>query len=364
MYLNSMFDFDFYHLNGIIQAREANGEKLLLRDRNDVLVTLCNDGDFYCNVTFFDHTVPAMRELWLEAVSNATRDGLVDGIFADHANQMIVPGTDGTPELCNGTPQKCFYFTQDFANNFNEGHAWIVNASQDMLSKRSGSGPVIDGPFASYDVSACDFTALRSAVLRRPNTIIEASKGDNNNSPCLPDDSCVANFLAAAEKYTYFTCLSSGSGDTFLPPFIPEFLYSLGEPNGPPVMIGSDGVERNFTSAAGITTARVNLTTGVGQMSWAGVAPSKTPSASPSPLPQSCGTIYQNTAISGYDVTASTIVNNSDECCALCKKANTLCTQWCYHGEEGRQNKECHLHSKLGLRHSLVGATSGVLSAY
>ena len=40
MYLNSMFDFAFYHLNGLILAREAEGERLLLRDENGALVTL------------------------------------------------------------------------------------------------------------------------------------------------------------------------------------------------------------------------------------------------------------------------------------------------------------------------------------
>jgi hypothetical protein len=45
LYLNSMFDFAFYRLNGIIQDREAAGEKLLLRDMHGTLVQLCNDGN-------------------------------------------------------------------------------------------------------------------------------------------------------------------------------------------------------------------------------------------------------------------------------------------------------------------------------
>ena len=44
IYLNSMFNFAFYRLNGIIQAREAAGEQLLLRDMHGTLVQLCNDG--------------------------------------------------------------------------------------------------------------------------------------------------------------------------------------------------------------------------------------------------------------------------------------------------------------------------------
>ena len=105
MYLNSMFDFAFYRLNGIVLAREAAGEQLLLRDAHGALVVLCNDGNFYCNVTTFDWTRPAMRDLWLEAVANATAAGGVDGIFADHLNNAISPGAGGVPpQLCNGKP--------------------------------------------------------------------------------------------------------------------------------------------------------------------------------------------------------------------------------------------------------------------
>lgn len=45
-----MFDFSMYNLAGLVQEREAAGERILLRDKNDKLVMLCNDGNYYCNV--------------------------------------------------------------------------------------------------------------------------------------------------------------------------------------------------------------------------------------------------------------------------------------------------------------------------
>ena len=277
LYLNSMFDFAFYRLNGLIEAREAAGERLLLRDRDDNLVALCNDGNVYCNVTTFDHTVPAMRALWLEAVANATTAGAVDGIFADHAASSIAPSdADGTPQLCNGSKdqRRCFNFTPAFAAAFNAAHEWLVNETQDILARLPGAGPVVDGPWASWAVPACNFSRLRPAVeaglAGLGPFVLEANHGET----CSPSDSCIANFLAAAEAHTYLACFADAP-----PPSQPQFEYPLGEPMGPPVL--SHGVvRRSFQGPAGITNASVVLATGVGTMEWAGAPP-----APPQPPP-------------------------------------------------------------------------------
>jgi len=266
LYLNTMFDFAFYRLNGIVEAREAAGERLLLRDERGAVVRLCNDGDHYCGVSFFDHSLESMRALWMEAVRNATASGSVDGVFGDHATQRITPGGGGgaPATLCNGKPLQCWNFTDDFAAAFNLGHAWLVNATQDMLSRLPGAGPIIDGPYGAYDTSPCNFTSLRARVLagRAGDAafVIEASAGG-----CTPDESCMANFLCAAEEFTYLSCLSSGP---VLPPFLPEYGRALGAPTGPPVE-AAGVVTRSFRSSAGLTTARVDLASGSGTIAWA-----------------------------------------------------------------------------------------------
>ena len=86
---------------------EAQGKPAFLRDMHGEVVILCNDGNFYCNITTFDHSKDYVRELWLESLRNATQLGHVSGIFADHGWGTNVgrPNSDGTSTLCNGARQ-------------------------------------------------------------------------------------------------------------------------------------------------------------------------------------------------------------------------------------------------------------------
>ena len=151
LYLNSMFDFAFYQLHGEMMKAEAAGQQSFLRDKTGTIIELCNDGNGYCNITTFDWTKPHVRDLWFEAITNATAIGAVDGIFADHSAQeniQIGAKTNGQREnqLCNGKGdgRSCYNFTSDFAKSFNSWHLWATNKSQDLLSKTTG-GPVICG---------------------------------------------------------------------------------------------------------------------------------------------------------------------------------------------------------------------------
>jgi hypothetical protein len=214
MYLNSMFDFSMYNLHGEALALEAAGTRVLLRDKHDELVLLCNDGNYFCNVTNFDWTKAAARELWTQHVVNATKIGAVSGIFADHATSRIYPNSEAGPSkppaLCNGKGpinattgfgRKCWEFTHEFADKFNAGHGWLVNHTQDMLAPLGG--PVIDGPYGKYNTEVCDFPQMQAAVHRGQDGtgpfVLEASKGG-----CTPDASCIASYLLAAEPYALY----------------------------------------------------------------------------------------------------------------------------------------------------------------
>ena len=159
MYWNSMFDFSMYAAHQKMLDLEAAGTKAFLRDETGAVISLCNDGNVYCNITTFNWAEPEVRRLWVDVVLNATAAG-VDGIFADHsANEGTAIGFTGNPrqpqgpnQLCNGkgSGRRCFNFTDTFRDKFNSWHLWATNYTQDLLARKTG-GPVIQGPLASMN---------------------------------------------------------------------------------------------------------------------------------------------------------------------------------------------------------------------
>jgi hypothetical protein len=88
---------------------------------------------------------------------------------------------------------------------FNDAHRGLVNTTQTLLAGLPGSGAIIDGPWApAFGPNGCDYSALRPVVeagLHGGRFVIEAHGGGD----CTPTDSCLANFLCAAEEFTYLT---------------------------------------------------------------------------------------------------------------------------------------------------------------
>ena len=78
-----MMDFTMYRLHQMAEDLEAKGTRIWLRDKNDKKVIYCSDGNYYCNVLNWDWTQEATRNLYTEYVRNATKEGGVDGVFAD-----------------------------------------------------------------------------------------------------------------------------------------------------------------------------------------------------------------------------------------------------------------------------------------
>ena len=100
------------------------------------------DGNVYCNITTFNWVEPKVRELWVETVLNATKTGLVDGIFADHAtgNGVIIGNVwknkQAPNQLCNGKDagRRCFNFTEPFKVSFN---SCVARAPCDPMLRRA-----------------------------------------------------------------------------------------------------------------------------------------------------------------------------------------------------------------------------------
>jgi hypothetical protein len=179
-----------------------------------------------------------VRKLWIEAVTNTTKTGLVQGIFAGHSpfEGTYIGNTKANGQapnqLCNGkgSRRQCYNFTDDFRDSFNSWHAWGLNYTQALLSNTTG-GPVIQGPLASMntlntlvDPSYCDFDGIIKAQTTSGQSVFEA------RGSCKPSEKCLAAFLAAAEPGTYMHCLHTGddllTATTFL-----EMDFPLGAPN-------------------------------------------------------------------------------------------------------------------------------------
>ena len=262
LYWNSMFDFSFYTAHQRMLDLEAAGTHAFLRDEKGEVIYLCNDGNVYCNITTFDWTQPAVRELWVDTAMNATQagEGRADGIFADHSGTYgngINIGTSRNGQtgnqLCNGkgTGRLCYNFTTEFTDSFNSWHDWATNYTQDLLSKSTG-GPVIQGPLARMGAAdACSFDSIIKEQSRGKNlssgvtmhlTVNEAGGGS-----CKPSPSCIAAYLAAAEPFTYLHCVHNEpkidrpSDDLLGQTTFPEMDYKLGAPHGPAIEIPSKG---------------------------------------------------------------------------------------------------------------------------
>jgi len=362
MYFNSMMDFTMYNMAAKVDELEAAGTRILLRDANDDMVILCNDGNYYCDVKFYDWSKEAARNLWTQHVINATKIGHVQGIFADHATQMLVspdPDSGALPQICNGKAplRKCYSFTNEFADAFNAGHSWLVNHTQDMLA--AIGGPVVDGPYSSYNEDVCNFNTFRQHVQEKNANahgpyVMEASKGG-----CTPDDSCIASYLLAAVEFTYLGCLADE-------PTLPSYA-NLSKPLGPP--LGDAELVDNVwtrTFRHGAVARWYPAPIDKGTMQWPGdptppIPPGPRPPLPPQKVQKECGKLLVDTTIAYDDVGVSNAAD-SQGCCNLCSQTAT-CVQWAWHGDVGPPFA-CHLHgsnSTVGKVGARKNCFSGVM---
>lgn len=255
MYLNTMFDFTAYRFHERIATRDANGLPGFLRDRHGTVVEMCNDDGVFCNIKTFDLSAGGVRQLWLDSVKNATIMGSVDGIFADHAGANPTTAHDPEAEyahLCNGKGPKraCWEFDIDFADTFRAGHMELLSRLQDMVVAIERA------------VRGADFDVVR----RLPGlgkSVIEVDACD-----AAADESQLAGFLCAVEKYTYLACYTHRSD---LPTWYPAYDRPLGTPVGPAQELSAGGGMwvRNFSSSRGMTTAVYDSNKKQGHIRWA-----------------------------------------------------------------------------------------------
>ena len=383
LYLNSMFDFSAYALHGRMLQLEAEGRPAFLRDHLGRIVSLCNDGNVYCNVTTFDHTKPYVRELWLEALRNATTGvGGVGGVFADHGWGTKIgkplPGTN-LSSLCNGKPplRTCWNFTTGFAAEFDYAHQWLLNASQDLLARLPQRGPTINGPYSQWHMPACDFAKIAklAADNSSKHAVVELSQGG-----CLEDTTqpggavaqpvavaCLAAYLIHARRGLFFSCVDPHASSVgALPPYFAEFDKRLGPPLGAARQLGDGKWLRQFRhpQLGRPTNVTYDTTRSTGHIEWADgpagpphIWPRPPPPPGP-PAPPACGAVRVDTGVAEADLGHAEVAASYEDCCALCE-ARAGCRVWAWHHEQGNA---CHFHTREGAMHPKPGCFAGVLN--
>merc|ERR1712139_205812 len=111
-----MLNFPTYDLTGHYWA----DQNLLLHDKHGKIGTLQNDAGLG-NLTVPDFSLPQARDMWLQAIKNATATGWIDGVFADKAVKNA-----NSDKVCN---HGCIELTHDKAVAWAmDTSAWFVMA--------------------------------------------------------------------------------------------------------------------------------------------------------------------------------------------------------------------------------------------
>jgi hypothetical protein len=136
-YLNTMLSFPFYALNGVLQAANA----LTIDSVTKKPIVVRNDNGME-GIFILGFDTPQGQKLYVDAVRNLTRTGVVDGFFGDKWNSGAQPAKNGSGwEICN---HECGAVTAAQGRKWNRGKAKVLAEVIDIL----GDGPY----YANHDV--------------------------------------------------------------------------------------------------------------------------------------------------------------------------------------------------------------------
>jgi hypothetical protein len=245
LYLNSLLNFPMYHLSGQYLAQPD----LLLHDKNGKVGHLQNDAGLG-DLTVPDFSLAAARNMWLEAIQNATSTGLIDGVFADKA----VKNAD-KDAVCN---HGCIELEHEKAVAWADGHIGMVRDGQKQLGdgvmmRKGGSleeGETDVNVYNEWSNPPNKDNIEKTLALRQQvtgNVFAYAGK------KCSEDT--VAAFLMVMDNRTFLQCEQ----------WLDDFTKPVGKPNGPATVSGKT-YSRSFASG---TSATWNWKTGKGSIKWA-----------------------------------------------------------------------------------------------
>lgn len=362
-------------------------------------VTIRNDNGME-GIFVFGFDTEAGQQLYIEAITNLTGTGIIDGFFGDKFDKgATLKGNQW--QICN---HECGNVSADVATKWNAGKAKVVTAVNSILGVK---GPWFANGNQFEDISSNFHGSWGADSLLHqgdPRDLVQWVQGDAcmaNHSYCYlsstgdqhwttdPNDpaslqsacnsNCLGRFLLAVEEGVF---LGTNGWDE-------QYYYPLGNPLGDAVFTPATSKDdaaatlvRHFESGTYVVfTYNKNGTAdgsermdGHSVIYWEGKPPAPTPpgpppsppAPAPSPGPPltcgSCGSSQLvDTTFSGDDVAPAIASSTVAQCCIACAQT-PKCVQWSHHAAEGSGGKSgCHLHGKGSTSKSQSGTVSGVM---
>lgn len=245
LYLNSMLNFPTYDLTGHYFANPS----LLLHDKHGKIGTLQNDAGLG-NLTVPDFSLVEARNMWLQAIRNATATGFIDGVFADKAVKNA-----NNDQVCN---HGCIELAHDKAVSWGNGHIGMVREGHSQL----GNGVMMRkaGSLEEGETDASVYNEWASPPnLENVQKTLDMRQQVTGYVFAYAGKKCstatVAAFLMVLDSRVFLQCQD----------WLEEFEKPLGKPNGPAVVNGNVWT-RSFSSG---TSATWDSKTKEGSISWA-----------------------------------------------------------------------------------------------
>eukprot|EP01083_Nonionella_stella_P041598 112736_1 len=258
MYMNSILDWTFYRMHETF----IEHPEWWLNDEHGNIVLISGDGSFpqpKQGMLVFDYQQQIVQRFFAQSCLNMTRNGYIDGCFADRPSESSFHG---------------YNLTQDQTKAFSEGHTATLLSIQKGLNQTNKSILISNGYYTSGIVAVQleGFAANEASIKLLQNyaslgVLVQAHAGYNPNGDdnhCQHITNSLAAFLIGAGKYSYYGC---SRGWYIEPDWIiwhSEYDQPLGAPCGVAEKTGNI-YTRRFTSG---TKVIFNITNNVGTIDW------------------------------------------------------------------------------------------------
>jgi len=236
----------------------------------------------------YDHSIPEMREWWVDHAVKMDTDSAIDGVFTDNTVQSNPEKDNMIKSLAESLPANSLKMGNFLRQRFPDGYRWRMKEQDGSYFENQHFGPILQPEHESIIVSmqlAREASWKRKLVLwngsRRncgcvnipakdvPATCVGFMNIDEKPEELITKDLhlSLAEFLMVAEEFSYFSFNVSPDASCerwrWDSSSMPQFQRPLGKPLGPPVKVG-----HTFTRHFEHLSVKLNLDTEETTFNW------------------------------------------------------------------------------------------------